>query len=249
MKPSFFAIAATAAILALPAPSLAQTDTTPPGDPCGDGPGVGTGNPCNGNNGNTGANGNAGGFEFEEIEVTQQDDRGAFISQIGSGNQAGAEQQGSDAYARIIQSGERNSVDLRQDNGNHYAEIAQDGDGNSVLAGQDGSGQSVLLLVQQGSLNTAELSQFESGSLYSAAAVSQSGSGNLLNLVQDGSDNQARLTQSGDNNAMSATQLGDGNRLDWTQQGNGLSDLQITQEGGQAMQITQTNTGGSPGGN
>lgn len=245
MKPNSLTAILAAAMMSFAAPVLADTGNIPPGDPCGDGNGAGTGNPCGGNNGNSGENGNAG-FTFEEIAVPVQEDRGAFISQIGSGNTAEADQQGTSAYARVIQNGDANQVDLRQDDGNHYTEIAQDGDSNTVFAGQDGNGQAALLLAQRGSGNSAELSQFESGDLYSAAAISQSGSGNRLNLVQDGSDNQARLAQSGDNNIMTATQLGAGNRLEWTQNGSGLSDLQITQDGGQALQITQTNTGAPP---
>jgi len=49
------------ALAALSCPALAQSNRTPPGDPCGSGPGVGRGNPCNGNNGNPGGNGNSGG--------------------------------------------------------------------------------------------------------------------------------------------------------------------------------------------
>ena len=62
-------------------------------------------------------------------------------------------------------------------------------------------------------------------------------------LVQNGSDNRARLTQDGDANGMTAVQNGDGNRLAWSQQGSNLSDLAITQNGGQAIQITQTGGG------
>jgi len=42
---------------------------------------------------------------------------------------------------------------------------------------------------------------------------------------------------------MTATQLNSGNQLDWIQDGSGLSDLNITQSGGQEMQIVQSNTG------
>ena len=66
-------------------------------------------------------------------------------------------------------------------------------------------------------------------------------------LDQEGSDNLAILTQQGDENGMTATQLGVGNRLTWTQEGTGLSDLQVTQTGGNQtggqLSITQTNTG------
>ncbi|GMM93493.1 hypothetical protein [Qipengyuania sp. MTN3-11] len=236
-----------AAALGTSAPLLAKNNKTPPGNPCGDGPGRGTGNPCNGNNGNDGANGNAGGggnpFQFEDIAVPPQDSRGVFIAQVGATNRAEARQTGNNAYARIVQTGDGNGATVDQDNGNHYASIAQDGDGNTANVGQEGRGQAVLMLAQQGDNNRADVSQTEAQAIYSAAAISQSGSNNLIGLVQDGSDNQARLVQNGDGNLMTATQLGNSNRLAWTQDGSGLSDMQVTQSGGQSMEIIQTNTG------
>ena len=86
--------------------------------------------------------------------------------------------------------------------------------------------------------------QRDSGTAYSAAAISQTGDGNSITLIQDGSDNQARLTQDGDGNAMTATQVGANNRLDWTQDGTGLSDLQIEQTGGAGLIVIQSNGGG-----
>ena len=91
--------------------------------------------------------------------------------------------------------------------------------------------------------STVSCTQTDSSLLYSAAAVLQSGNGNLLTLIQDGDDNQARLTQDGDDNTMTATQLDAGNRIEWMQDGDGLSDLQITQTGGASIQITETNSG------
>lgn len=188
-------------------------------------------------------------FTFTEIQVEQEDRRGVFVAQVGSSNRAEARQNNSSSYVRIAQNGDENQADVDQAGGEHLVQLAQDGDRNTARIVQDGQGQSVLMLAQQGNGHQANISQTEAGSLFSAAAISQSGAGNLLNLVQDGSDNQARLTQTGEDNAMSATQLGAGNRLEWTQDGNGLSDLQITQDGGQAMQVTQTNTGSpAPGG-
>ena len=79
-----------AALLAAPASLLAGNDKTPPGDPCGSGPGQGTGNPCKGNNGNQGQNGNSG---KDKVRYDNHPDaftvsrpgnaRGAFITQIG----------------------------------------------------------------------------------------------------------------------------------------------------------------------
>lgn len=42
---------------------------------------------------------------------------------------------------------------------------------------------------------------------------------------------------------MTASQLDTGNRLQWNQIGDGLADLQIVQEGGSTIQVTQTNAG------
>ena len=90
-----------ACCIAASAPAMAQNGKTPPGDPCGSGPGKGTGNPCKGNNGNEGANGNVGEkvkvvdpFEFEDIVVPDEKDRGVFITQVGSSNTASATQKG-----------------------------------------------------------------------------------------------------------------------------------------------------------
>ncbi|MEE4200741.1 hypothetical protein [Erythrobacter sp.] len=231
---------------------------TPPGNPCGNGPGVGTGNPCGGNNGNNGAQGNSGNGANDDGEVVEieeggfrtvsrpaRNDTGVFISQVGSGNVAGVEQQNAASYALVAQSGSNNTATLDQrDNGNHYAEVAQDGNDNVLTAAQVADGDTVLLFAQRGDRNTAAVVQGEAGTGYSAAEIMQDGLNNELSLIQNGSDNQARLTQSGDGNAMSATQLSSGNRLEWSQIGNDLSDLNITQGGGQTMVITQTNGGG-----
>lgn len=228
------------------APALADNGNVPPGDPCGDGPGQGTGNPCNGNNGNIGAQGNAGNGQapFEPIELPAFENRGVFVTQIGETNRAEVDQQSGSSYARVVQDGAENRVKLAQGaGGTHYASIGQDGESNVLDAAQDGSGQTVLLLAQQGNLNEALVRQTDNGAVYSAAAVRQDGEGNRLMLVQNGSDNQARLTQEGDNNEMTATQLGDGNRLEWSQLGSGLPNLQVVQQGSGTLQVTQSNTG------
>ena len=194
------------------------------------------------------ANGASAQPVFTPVEVPVEEDRGVFVSQIGTTNSARIEQRNNRGYVRVVQDGANNEARLDQrDSGTHYSSIAQVGDGNNIVAAQEGNGETVLMLAQQGADNSAIVGQRDDGSTYSAAAVLQSGNGNSLVLVQDGFDNQARLTQTGDNNVMTATQLASGNRLEWTQDGSGLSDLQITQEGGQAMQILQTN--GSGGGN
>ena len=55
-----------------------------------------------------------------------------------------------------------------------------------------------------------------------------------------GNNNQALLVQNGSGNAMSASQTGGNNQLSWTQNGDNVSDLAISQTGGQALQVTQT---------
>lgn len=225
-------------------PAWADTDRVPPGNPCGDGPGEGTGNPCGGNNGNPGAQGNAGNRpaqpEFEPIDLPPTEDSGVFITQIGDTNRAKVLQGSTASYARIAQDGEGNAVDLKQDgDGVHYAGVAQDGNDNVLDAEQGGTGQTVLLLAQRGNGNEALIRQNDTGPAYSAAAIQQSGDGNSLTLVQEGGDNQARLMQEGNDNRMDAVQLGAGNRLAWSQQGDGLSGTQVVQTGSSNLQITQ----------
>lgn len=183
---------------------------------------------------------------FEDIEdPNSADDRGVFVSQIGSGNQADIRQANQTSFARVIQDGNANVTELAQsESGTHHATIAQSGDGNVVLSDQVGSGSSALLLAQEGEANSAVVMQRDdSTEQFSASAILQSGDSNQLILTQDGSDNQARLTQDGNANIMTATQLNSGNRLTWTQLGDGLSDLSITQEGGGALEVTQSNSG------
>ncbi len=246
------ALSSALLVIAGATPAHADNNKVPPGNPCGDGPGKGTGNPCNGNNGNDGAQGNAGSNRgggggnapFDPVALPNADDRGVFITQVGETNRAEVRQASGSSYTRIAQDGSENATVLVQGaSGRHYASVAQDGDNNTLDGVQDGSGQTVLLLAQQGDGNGAIIRQSDDGTGYSAAAVQQSGNGNQLVLVQDGSDNQARLTQDGDDNAMTATQLNNGNRLEWSQTGDGLADLGIVQTGNGSLQITQSTTG------
>lgn len=232
--------------LATGSPILAKNDKTPPGDPCGDGNGQGTGNPCNGNNGNIGANGNSGrsGGTIDEIPKPDGFDSGAYIVQVGATNVARIDQSQSKHYARIVQEGEDNKATANQTGtGVQFTELSQDGNENEAEVIQQGDGENVLYMSQKGNLNYAKINQSEDGVTYNAAVVSQNGNGNDLFLTQDGSDNQASLTQDGDSNTMTATQLGDTNRLSWNQQGQGLSDLLIEQTGGATIQVNQTNGG------
>ena len=78
--------------LALSAPALAKTDKETPGAPCSPGGGQGTGNPCNGNNGNPSPQGNAKVRNDQNPPtfsiVRPGNDRGAYIDQIGDPNSA-----------------------------------------------------------------------------------------------------------------------------------------------------------------
>lgn len=216
-----------------------------------------SGDPCKGSNGKLGQQGNS---PDEKINVHTRpasialpmpsvSGRAAFISQIGDANVASIVQTAPDAHARIEQDGTRNDADVTQKgSGTGYVLARQTGEGNSARLQQDGTGQNALFLTQSGTSNWAWSSQTASGSVHNGAVLSQIGSSNDLMLVQNGSDNRAVLTQEGDGNGMTAVQNGDGNRLAWTQQGSGLTDLQITQSGGQVpggqLQITQTGPGG-----
>lgn len=192
--------------------------------------------------------------DFQTIEAPETENtKGVFVTQIGTTNRSNVEQQDTSQLVELRQDGSDNTALVQQrGTGDHVANIVQSGDLNSVEAAQEGSGASVLLLAQEGIGNSALTLQRDDTALGSAAAVLQRGNQNSLILIQDGSDNQARLTQDGDNNTMTATQLDAGNRLEWNQLGSGLSDLQITQTGGGAIEITQSNTGAAfpppPGG-
>lgn len=242
-------IIAALALLAAPAPVLAETAKTPGGAPCL----KNNGNPCNNNNGNLGAQGNA---DHERVRIDRKpppidlampavSGRGAYISQIGDANIATVRQTAPNAYARVDQSGNANEADLTQSGGGTaYARTTQTGQGNFARVEQSGSGQNVLFLDQTGTGNWAWSNQNAAGAVHNGARLSQVGNDNDMLLTQDGSDNRALLTQEGDGNGMTVAQLGDGNRLAWTQQGDNLSDLQITQSGGSTkggqLLITQT---------
>lgn len=172
-------------------------------------------------------------------------ERGVFVTQIGDASRADIVQHNPDSFARVVQDGTGNTVDLGQTgDAAHRAQIGQDGDDNRVDAGQAGDGPTELTLLQEGNGNTALVAQRETAAdALSRAAILQRGNDNSLVLLQDGTDNQASLTQTGNGNTMTATQLDSGNRLQWAQNGDGLPDLQITQNGGASIQITQSNTG------
>jgi len=172
-------------------------------------------------------------------------DRGVFVTQIGDGPRARIIQRNPDSLAEITQDGADNQLDLAQEGpALHSAQIEQRGDDNRADVQQDGDGSTDLDLVQEGNRNIALIAQTEQSALaQSVAAIIQRGNDNSINLRQNGSDNRAQLIQEGNNNVMSATQLNNGNRLFWTQIGDGLPDLQIVQEGGATLQITQSNAG------
>ena len=231
--------------LALAAPALADTTKETPGSPCVPGGGQGTGNPCQGNNGNPSPQGNVG-KEKVVIDkkpplftVVRGTGRGAFVEQVGDANRATISQTRNTQYARIAQTGDRNTASSDQGgSGAHYASISQEGDANVAALTQSGAGAQVAYLTQNGSGNSMSVDQ-HGGLTSSGVAAMQLGDRNAMSLTQNGENNMARLTQTGSDNAMTAVQNGN-NQLTWTQTGSGLSDLQIVQPAGQALLVTQS---------
>lgn len=236
-------------LLLASAPTHADTNSIPPGNPCL----KDNGNPCNGNNGNLGQQGNA---NHEKVRIDKKpppidlampavSGRGAYIDQVGDRNVATVRQTAPNAYARVTQNGVGNESDVTQaGTGSAYVSATQSGDANFARISQAGNGQNVVYLNQTGTQNWAWSNQNAVGAMHNGARLTQIGNNNDMALTQDGTDNLAVLTQEGDNNGMSATQLGAGNRLVWTQQGTNLTDLKITQTGGAdkngQLLITQT---------
>lgn len=247
MRKFTYPLCAALLALATAAPAFATTGKETPGGPCTEGPGQGTGNPCKGNNGNPSPEGNAG----EKVDYDKKpdpfviarpgNDRGAFINQIGDGNGAEIQQTAIAQYARIDQDGDGNLASARQSgSGAHYALVEQTGDANALSLAQSGYGAQVALLEQAGNRNDMLMVQ-DGGSIGGGVLAVQYGNDNAMALTQSGDSNQAKLVQNGSNNAMSVSQTGNGNQLAWTQTGNNLSDLSISQTGGQALQVTQSN--------
>jgi hypothetical protein len=240
-------ILAAGLAFAVAAPADADTNRDTPGGPCTDGPGQGTGNPCNGNHGNPSPEGNA----HEKVDYDHHpdpftiarpgNDRGAFITQIGNAGRAIISQTANPQYARIDQrSGDGNRAAVSQSGqGAHYALVAQDGSGNQVDLMQSGVGPEVALLQQTGNGNTMLFDQ-QGGSVSSGVAATQLGDNNAMTLAQSGDNNQARLVQDGSGNAMTASQTGGNNQLSWTQVGDNHTDLAISQSGGEALAVTQS---------
>jgi hypothetical protein len=233
--------------LALAAPAMAGNDKIPGGDPCGTGPGQGTGNPCKGNHGNQGKNGNNGddgtwNYHPDPFTISRPgNDRGAYITQIGDAGSASITQTANTQYARIDQrNGDGNRADVHQSgDGAHYALIDQNGSANQLDLGQSGLGAQVALLRQTGNANSMTLDQ-HGGVLSSGVAASQQGDNNRIELAQSGDRNQALLAQNGSGNAMTVLQTGGNNQLAWTQNGDNHSDLGISQTGGDAVAVTQS---------
>lgn len=237
--------AAALGLLAPAAPALADTDKETPGFPCAPGGGKGTGNPCNGNNGNPSPQGNVGtkggGATPDPFTIERPgNDRGAFITQIGDVNNATITQSANTQYAFVGQAGDRNRADVAQrGTGDHYVWAGQFGNDNSLGIEQSGAGTQVAFAKQWGDGNEMSLDQ-QGGTVSSGVAAYQFGDDNEMSLTQSGDNNQAILGQEGSENTMSATQTGGNNRLIWTQTGDGLSDMGIVQEGGGALQVTQS---------
>lgn len=228
-------------------PAQAGTSKDTPGGPCTDGPGRGTGNPCNGNHGNPSPEGNANekvAYDRHPDPFTiarPRNDRGAFITQIGNAGSAAISQTSNTQYARIDQrGGDSNRAEVSQSgDGAHYALVAQDGDSNRVGLTQSGLAPEVALLQQTGSGNTMLVDQ-QGGAISSGVAATQLGDSNAMTLTQSGDNNHARLVQNGSGNAMTAAQTGGNNQLSWTQNGDNHTDLGISQYGGEALAVTQS---------
>ncbi|GAA4768743.1 hypothetical protein GCM10023219_13450 [Stakelama sediminis] len=186
----------------------------------------------------------SGGQQAQTLEVPRPDvvRNTAYIAQIGDGNRATILQSATNADASIRQTGNRNVAQVaQQQDAASYADLKQDGDDNDAGVTQQGSVGNAAYLTQTGDRNIARATQTSGAAGENGAILMQQGSDNLMALTQDGGDNQALLTQTGDGNSMTARQENGANRLIWQQTGNNLSDLQITQSGGAAMQITQSN--------
>lgn len=235
-------IGTAAALLGLASPAAADNGKTPPGNPCA----KGNGNPCNGNNGNSGQQGNAGGPKgyspAPPMSIPRPNvvDRHVYITQIGSGNRATVRQTAPNAYAAVHQDGSGNQAGVTQSGiAIAYADIRQLETANSVEVTQGGvTAGNMLRVTQSGNANTINSSQTATAG-ENGAILYQQGAGNQMALNQSGGDNLADLSQTGDNNMMTASQSGSGNRLVWAQQGDGLSNLAISQSGGQSVMITQ----------
>jgi hypothetical protein len=238
-----FGLVALSALAMAPAVQ-AGTDKETPGSPCVPGGGQGTGNPCNGNNGNPSPEGNAKEKVVRDTHpprftIVRGTGSGAFIDQIGDANKATISQTRNTQYARIDQTGDRNKATAGQSGiGAHYAAIDQKGDDNTATLNQSGTGTQVAYLAQDGLSNVVTVTQ-NGGLTTSGVQAMQLGDRNAMALTQNGENNMARLSQAGSDNAMTAVQNGN-NQLTWTQTGSGLSDLQITQPAGQALLVTQS---------
>lgn len=166
--------------------------------------------------------------------------RGAYIEQIGQSSEATITQNSSSQYAGIAQDGGENTALIsQQGDGEHYARVEQTGDFNEVDLTQDGSAALIAILTQSGTGNIMAISQ--DGAMETSGVLArQLGDSNEMNVVQSGGNNRADLLQDGSGNLMTATQEGGGNQLAWSQLGDNLSDLQIKQNGNQALQVTQS---------
>ena len=236
------------------------------GDPCGDGQGQGTGNPCNGNNGNDGGNGNAGHKDaalttstltplsnLESGVIRQAGERNLagvlikgdsndfHVSQLGNDNKAGQALSGSFNQAAIVQG----TPDGAKGSGNKAVQV-QLGSSNSAYAHQSGN-SNVAVQVQAGGLGTsptvAEAALTGAGGLASSAGSSnyvQSAEAVLANYNArgEGTGNSITLQQNGDKNTALLAQFGNDNSIALRQPGNAYAS--ITQFGnGHAIGIEQ----------
>ena len=236
------------------------------GDPCGEGKGQGTGNPCNGNNGNDGANGNAGHKDaalttstltplanLESGVIRQSGERNLagvlikgdsndfHVSQLGNDNKAAQAISGSSNQAAIVQC----TPDGALGSDNRAVQV-QRGSSNSAYAHQAGS-HNVAALVQAGGLGasptTAEAALAGAGGLVGVAGsanYTQSAEAVLASYSArgEGTGNSITLQQNGDNNIALLGQFGNDNSIALRQPGDAYAS--ITQFGnGRSIGIEQ----------
>lgn len=115
--------------------------------------------------------------------------------------------------------------------GNRVEVEQQDGAQNMMAAFQGFGDDNHAVVHQSGSANLAVLTQ--SGSMNEVTLLDQFGNDNIVRLVQQGSNNLATVSQFNDRNELTLRQV------------DSYNVAAVTQNGDAALEITQTNPGGS----
>lgn len=117
-----------------------------------------------------------------------------------------------------------------------------EGTGNKADIHQSGGGNTAAVIQGFGDYNQAYVDQEGAGNF---ALVTQAGSGNVVSqLLQSGNNNRVVLTQQDGMNTASVTQYNDNNQLRLSQ-ANSYNSATVEQYGNTALDVTQTNPGGS----